>query len=35
LNEEMLLAYSEAKDSKEVVEMQEDFMNVVKKAKKT
>ena len=35
LNEEMLLAYSEAKDSKEVVEMQEDFMNVGKKAKKT
>jgi pre-rRNA-processing protein TSR3 len=31
LNEEMLLAYSEAKDSKEVVEMQEDFMNVGKK----
>jgi len=35
LNEEMLLAYSEAKDSKEVVEMQNGFMNVVKKAKKT
>jgi pre-rRNA-processing protein TSR3 len=35
LNEEMLLAYSEAKDSKEVVEMQEGFMNVGKKAKKT
>ncbi len=35
LNVDRLLAYSEAKDSKEVVEMQNGFMNVGKKAKKT
>jgi len=35
LNEEMLLAYSKAKDSSEVVEMQKRFMDIRKKAKKT
>ncbi|MCW3140903.1 MAG: DUF367 family protein [Methanophagales archaeon] len=35
LNEDRLLAYSEAGDSSEVVEMQKVFMNDMKKAKKT
>jgi pre-rRNA-processing protein TSR3 len=35
LNEAMLLAYSKAKDSSEVVKMQKRFMDVGKKAKKT